>query len=69
MTNIDETLEKSELIVDALLGTGLSREVEGDHFEIVRKVNQSNKPVFAIDIPSGLCSDTGKKKEPVSEQI
>ena len=60
MTTIDETLEKSEVIVDALLGTGLSRDVEGDHFEVVSKVNQSKKPIFAIDIPSGLCSDTGK---------
>ena len=62
MTNIDETLEKSELIVDALLGTGLSRDVEGEYFEVIRKVNQSNKPVLAIDIPSGLCSDTGRER-------
>ena len=62
MTNIDETLENSELIVDALLGTGLSRDVEGKYLEVVRKVNQSNKPVLAIDVPSGLCSDTGRKR-------
>ena len=62
ITNIDETVENSELIVDALLGIGLSREVEGAHLEAVRKVNQSNKPVLAIDIPSGLCSDTGRER-------
>ena len=62
MTSLDEILEKSELLVDALLGTGLSREVEGKHLEIIRKLNQSNKSVFAIDIPSGLCSDTGRKR-------
>ena len=62
MTDINETLEKSELVIDALLGTGLSREVEGSYFEVVNKVNESNKPVIAIDVPSGLCSNTGRKR-------
>ena len=62
ITDIDETIEKSELIVDALLGTGLSREVEGSFFEVISKINESNKPVLAIDVPSGLCSDTGRER-------
>ena len=62
MADIDKTLEKSELIVDALIGTGLSREVEGNHFEVIGKVNESNTPILAIDVPSGLCSDTGRKR-------
>ena len=62
MTDINETLEKSELVIDALLGTGLSRELEGSYFEVVSKVNESNKPVIAIDVPSGLCSNTGRKR-------
>ena len=62
ITDIDETIEKSELIVDALLGTGLSREVGGSFFEVISKINESNKPVLAIDVPSGLCSDTGRER-------
>ena len=48
-----------DLIVDALLGTGLSRPVEGDWAEAVDHINQSNAGVVSVDIPSGLDADTG----------
>ena len=48
-----------DLIVDALLGTGLSRAVEGDWAEAVDRINQSNAEVVSVDIPSGLDADTG----------
>lgn len=47
------------VVVDALLGTGLSGEVRGDYAEAIGLINASGLPVLAIDIPSGLCSDTG----------
>jgi NAD(P)H-hydrate epimerase len=50
---------KTDLIVDALFGTGLEREVTGDWAEAIRAVNAHRAPVLAIDIPSGLHSDTG----------
>ncbi|WP_432765320.1 NAD(P)H-hydrate dehydratase [Halomonas aquatica] len=50
---------KGELIVDALLGTGLGGEVRGDIREAIEAVNASGLPVLAIDIPSGLHADTG----------
>ena len=53
-TPIDE-----DLVVDALLGTGLSRLVEGDWAEAVDRINQSNAGIVAVDIPSGLDADTG----------
>ena len=53
-------LEQSELIVDALLGTGLKGNVSGLKAEIIRLVNQTTAPVIAVDIPSGLNSDTGE---------
>ena len=31
-------------------------------FEVIGKVNESNTPILAIDVPSGLCSDTGRKR-------
>ncbi len=48
-----------ELIVDALLGTGIDRAVEGVYRECIERVNASGLPVFALDIPSGLDADTG----------
>lgn len=49
----------TELIVDALLGTGLRREVTGVMREAIGRANASRCPVLAVDIPSGLCADTG----------
>ena len=51
---------QGEVLVDALLGTGLSGEVRGDAAELIRQFNRSPRPVMAVDIPSGLCSDTGR---------
>ncbi|MFO7646688.1 NAD(P)H-hydrate dehydratase [Halomonas sp. 3H] len=50
---------RGELLVDALLGTGLSGEVRGAFREAIAAVNASGRPVLAIDIPSGLHADTG----------
>ena len=47
------------VIVDALLGTGLERPVEGPWAQAVEAVNRARFPVLAIDIPSGLHADTG----------
>jgi hydroxyethylthiazole kinase-like uncharacterized protein yjeF len=48
------------LIVDGLLGIGLSRDVEGPLAALVGRINASGAPVLAIDIPSGIGSDTGR---------
>lgn len=48
------------VIVDAMLGTGLGGEVRGDYVDAIEAVNASGAPVLAVDIPSGLCSDTGR---------
>lgn len=48
-----------ELLVDALLGTGLSGEVRGAFLDAITAINASARPVLAIDIPSGLHADTG----------
>lgn len=47
------------IIVDALLGTGLDREVTGDYARAITFINGTGRPVLAIDIPSGLSADTG----------
>jgi NAD(P)H-hydrate epimerase len=47
------------IIVDALLGTGLSGPVRGDYLAAIEWINASGVPVIACDVPSGICSDTG----------
>jgi hydroxyethylthiazole kinase-like uncharacterized protein yjeF len=48
-----------DLIVDALLGTGLDRAPRGEYAEMIKAVNGSQAPILAVDIPSGLDADTG----------
>src|SRR3990172_4104026 len=47
------------LVVDGLFGIGLARPLEGDYAKLVDYANAQNCPVLALDIPSGLDSDTG----------
>lgn len=49
-----------DLVVDALLGTGLQRPVAGSFAEVIRVMNSAHCPVIAVDIPSGLQADTGQ---------
>ena len=55
------TLESDWIIVDALLGTGLNRDVQGEALRAIAWMNASAAPVVAVDVPSGLCSDTGRE--------
>ncbi|MFM1892410.1 MAG: hypothetical protein RLZ44_1487, partial [Pseudomonadota bacterium] len=49
----------TEVIVDAILGTGLERAVAGEWAEAIDAINAHGAPVLALDIPSGLHADTG----------
>ena len=48
------------LVIDGLFGIGLSRPIEGEHAKLVEYANAQTCPVLALDIPSGLNSDTGQ---------
>lgn len=50
----------TDLFVDAIFGTGLERGVEGVWAEAVNALNGQRAPVLAVDMPSGLHSDTGR---------
>ncbi|MGX0879122.1 hydroxyethylthiazole kinase-like uncharacterized protein yjeF [Roseovarius sp. MBR-154] len=55
--------EHSDLIVDAIFGTGLGRPVEGQLGQVLSAVDSlraSHVRVVAVDIPSGLCADSGR---------
>jgi NAD(P)H-hydrate epimerase len=51
--------ERAGVVVDALFGSGLSRDLDGGAAALVRRVDAAGRPVLAVDIPSGIDSDTG----------
>ncbi len=50
----------AELVVDALFGAGLSRDIEGKAAELLAAVEARALPVLAVDVPSGVHGDTGR---------
>jgi len=48
------------LVIDGLFGIGLTRPIEGDYAKLVEYTNQQTCPVLALDLPSGIQSDTGQ---------
>ncbi|AIS53043.1 bifunctional NAD(P)H-hydrate repair enzyme Nnr [Thermoanaerobacter kivui] len=57
---LEKIIKDSDLIVDAIYGIGLRGEITGIYREVIEMINQSNKVVVSIDIPSGLNADTGR---------
>jgi NAD(P)H-hydrate epimerase len=53
------SLAQSDLVVDALLGTGLSAPVTGAYRDAIEAMNESGRPVISVDLPSGIHADTG----------
>lgn len=52
--------EEYDVILDAIFGIGLSREVGGSYAQAVQWINRQKARVYAVDIPSGVCASTGK---------
>ncbi len=60
ITDTLPTPQRWGLVVDGLFGIGLEREVSGRYADWINAINASGSPVLAIDIPSGLHSDSGR---------
>ncbi|GAB3064965.1 NAD(P)H-hydrate epimerase [Salinicoccus sesuvii] len=59
MTSLEAVLEQSEVLVDAMLGTGVKGAVREPFDQIIEQVNAHDLHVISVDIPSGLDCDTG----------
>lgn len=59
LLNLEEQLAKSRFVIDAIFGTGLTRDVSGYFADVIKRINTFSCPVVAVDIPSGLNSDSG----------
>ena len=57
--NYQTSMKHQDIWIDAILGTGLQSDVKGFFRIIIEFINNLKKPVFAVDIPSGLNSETG----------
>ena len=58
---LEPLLTEADLVVDALFGTGLNRDVDGAWRRIIERLNTSDCPVLSLDIPSGIQGDTGRE--------
>jgi NAD(P)H-hydrate epimerase len=61
MRGFKKEIAAADAVVDALLGTGLDRNIEGLLREVIEAVNASGKKVFAVDIASGINGDSGRE--------
>ncbi len=51
--------ERAGLVIDALFGAGLARDLDGAARALIERVNGAGRPVLAVDLPSGIGGDTG----------
>jgi len=58
-TFTEQKLSIVDVVVDALFGTGLDREIRGKWQEVIEAINRCASPTLSIDVPSGLHADTG----------
>ena len=61
---IFELLKDADWLVDALLGTGAIGKIREPFITAIECMNESGKPILAIDVPSGLDCDTGEANSP-----
>jgi len=59
-SSLEVDLTEADVIVDGIFGIGLTRNISGEYYELINKINDSDCKVVAVDIPSGINADNGK---------
>ena len=59
LENLSAELKKADLLIDALFGTGLNRPVTEPVRSLIEALNRLERPVYSVDVPSGMDSDRG----------
>ena len=65
--SFEQAIEECDWVVDALVGTGVTSAPREPVASAIRRINQAQAKVLAIDIPSGLDCDTGQPHDPTVE--
>ena len=55
-----EEIFQADVIIDAMLGTGLRSDISGVYRETIDLINASGRPILSVDIPSGIHGTTGR---------
>lgn len=58
--DIDEAIQSADVLIDALLGTGIQGEIKSPFLNIMKAINEAQKIVYAVDVPSGVNANTGE---------
>ena len=58
-TEISEIFSQNDIIIDAIFGVGLKRDIEGNIFNLIKLINQSGTYIGSVDIPSGIDASNG----------
>jgi len=59
-----DALQNASLVIDAVLGTGTNGSARGQAAEAIKLINAARRPVLAVDMPSGIATDTGRVEGP-----
>ena len=58
--DFEYVIRSYDIVIDAILGTGISGDVRGLIFDVIRLINENARYVMAVDVPSGINSDSGE---------
>lgn len=61
-TILRDSLQHSDIIIDSVLGTGLTRNIDELYDSVISIINENSKYIVSVDIPSGMDSSTGEIK-------